>query len=109
MGFFDDLFRKRLVNNILEWLSKDWNSPIYVFFRRTPTIEYIKDRRVHVFQCSANHCKGKGNGCMVFRYLDITDAKSTSNLCKHAKVCWGDEAVLAADQTRDVFTAREAL
>lgn len=46
---------------------------------------------------------------MVFHYLDITDAKSTSNLHKHAKVCWGDEAVLAADQTRDVFTAREAL
>ena len=46
---------------------------------------------------------------MVRRYLDTTDAKSTSNLRKHAKVCWGDEAVAAADQTRDVLAAREAL
>jgi hypothetical protein len=46
---------------------------------------------------------------MVRRYLDTTDAKSTSNLRKHAKVCWGEEAVAAVDQTRDVLTAREAL
>jgi len=46
---------------------------------------------------------------MVRRYLDTTDAKSTSNLRKHAKICWGEEAVAAADQTRDVLAAREAL
>jgi hypothetical protein len=45
---------------------------------------------------------------MVRRYLDTTDAKSTSNLRKHAKICWGEEAVAAADQTRDVLAAREA-
>ena len=37
------------------------------------------------------------------------DAKSTSNLRKHAKICWGEEAVAAADKTRDVRAAREAL
>ena len=72
-------------------------------------IEYIKGRRVHVFQCDAKHCKGKGNGRMVRRYLDTSDAKSTSNLRKHAKVCWGEETVVAADQTRDLDAAREAL
>ena len=46
---------------------------------------------------------------MVRRYLDTSDAKSTSNLRKHAKICWGEEAVAAADQTRDVNAAREAL
>jgi hypothetical protein len=46
---------------------------------------------------------------MVRRYLDTGDAKSTSNLRKHAKICWGEEAVAAADNTKDVFTAREAL
>jgi hypothetical protein len=46
---------------------------------------------------------------MVRRYLDTSDAKSTSNLRKHAKICWGEETVVAADQTRDVETAREAL
>ena len=109
MGFLDNLFQKRLVNNILEQLSRDWNSLIYVFFKSTPSIEYIKGRRVHVFECNAKHCKGKGNGCMVRRYLDTTDAKSTSNLRKHAKICWGEEAVMAADQTRDVLAAHEAL
>jgi hypothetical protein len=52
---------------------------------------------------------GKGNGQMVRRYLDTGDAKSTSNLCKHAKICWGEEAVAAADNTRDVRAAWEAL
>jgi hypothetical protein len=80
-----------------------------VFFNSIPSIEYIKERRVHVFECNAKHCKGKGNGRMVRRYLDTTDAKSTGNLRKHARVCWGDEAVVAADQTRDVRTARDAL
>jgi hypothetical protein len=46
---------------------------------------------------------------MVRRYLDTTDAKSTGNLRKHAKICWGEEVVAAADETRDVRAAREAL
>ena len=46
---------------------------------------------------------------MVRRYLDTGDAKSTSNLRKHAKICWGDEAVAAADNTGNVLAAREAL
>jgi hypothetical protein len=62
---------------ILERLFNDWNSLVYVFFKPTPSIEYINERRVHVFECSAKHCKGKGNGRMVRRYLDTSDAKST--------------------------------
>ena len=46
---------------------------------------------------------------MVHCYLDTGDAKSTGNLRKHAKVCWGEEMVAAADQTRHVEAAREAL
>ena len=80
-----------------------------MFFKPLPSIEYIKGRRVHVFECSAKHCKGKGNGRMVRRYLDTTDAKSTGNLRKHAKVCWGEETVAAADQSRDIDAARDAL
>lgn len=52
---------------------------------------------------------GKGNGRIVRRYLDTGDAKSTSNLRKHAKVCWGDDAVAGADTTRNVQAAREVL
>ena len=64
---------------------------------------------MHVFECNAPNCKGKANGRKVRRYLDTTDAKSTSNLCKYAKICWGEEPVAAADTTKDVHAAREAL
>ena len=80
-----------------------------MFFNPIPTIEYIKQRRVHVFECTAAQCMGKGNGRKVHRYLDTSDAKSTGNLHKHAKICWGEEAVAAAVSTRDVRSAREAL
>jgi hypothetical protein len=90
---------KKIVNSILELLSKDWNSPIYVFFKPTPSIEYIKEHRVHVFECNIKHCKGKGNGRMVHHYLDTTDAKLTSNLRKHAKICWEEDVVAAANKT----------
>jgi len=52
---------------------------------------------------------GKGNGRMVRRYLDTGDAKSTGNLRKHARGCWGEEAVAAADNTKNVWAVREAL
>lgn len=84
---------------------RDWNSPIYAFFKPTPAIEYIQGRRLHVFECTATSCKGKGNGRLVRRYLDTGDAKSTSNLRKHAKLCWGEDTVTAADQTGGVAAA----
>jgi hypothetical protein len=87
---------------------KEWSSPIYVFFKQTPRIEYIEGRRAHVFVCAAGHCKGK-NGRGIRRFLDKGDKKSTSNLRKHAKICWGSEAVEAADNTCDVDAAREIL
>ena len=52
---------------------------------------------------------GKENGRMVHWYFDTGDTKSTSNLCKHAKICWEEEAVAATDLTRDVWAAYEAL
>jgi hypothetical protein len=91
-------------------LSKDWNSPIYAFFKPMPIVEYIDNRRVHIFECSALHCKGKGKYAQhVRRYLDTGDAKSTSNLRRHAKVCWGQEAIDAASQAKDIHAARDAM
>lgn len=87
---------------------QEWTSPVYVFFRSTPQIEYFKSRRAHVFECAAGRCKAR-NGREVRRYLDKGDRKSTSNLRKHAKICWGNETVEAADSTRDVIAAREIL
>jgi hypothetical protein len=41
------------------------------------------------------------------RFLDTTDGKSTSNLCRHGKICWGEEAVAGADAARSHGAARK--
>jgi len=79
-----------------------------VFFAREPRIENVNGRRVHVFQCAVLQCKGK-HGRDVHRFLDTGDARSTSGLRRHAKQCWGDEAVNAADRTKDLAAARTIL
>lgn len=93
--------------SIVDRLLREWDAPIYVFFKATPAIEYFDNRKAHVFECAARSCHCRSR--FVRRYLDKGDAKSTSNLRRHAKICWGAEAVLAADDTRDVRTARKAL
>ena len=46
-------------------------------------------------------CKGKGTSWRhVRRYLDTSDGKSTSNLRRHAKICWGEDAVAGADTAK---------
>jgi len=89
-------------------MSKKWTSPVYVFFKKTPQIEYKDGRRAHVFECGAGRCKGR-NSRYVYRYLDKGDANSTSNLLRHAKICWGAEVVDGATATRDIEAAREVL
>jgi hypothetical protein len=42
----------------------------------------------------------------VKQFVDKADASSTSNLWKHAKICWGDDVIKAADETKDVEVAR---
>ena len=61
--------------SITEQLKKDWNAPIYAFFEPTPDIKYEKGRRFHAFLCAGTGCKRE-----VCRYLDKSDATSTSNL-----------------------------
>jgi hypothetical protein len=92
---------------IIVRLSKEWDAPIYVFFGPTPSIEYVDGRKAHVFKCGAGHCRCKSR--LVCCFLDKGDAKSTSNLRRHAKQCWGEETVAAADNTRDVKAMRDAL
>jgi hypothetical protein len=89
-------------------MSRKWSSPVYVFFKKTPQIEYKSGRRCHVFECAAGRCRGR-NGRNIFRFLDKGDANSTSNLLRHAKICWGTEAVEAASATRDLDAARDVL
>jgi hypothetical protein len=87
-------------------LEKDWNSPLYAFFKLTPLIDHIDGHHAHVFECGVKHCKGKGrNGQYVWHFLNMGDATSMSNLHQHTKICWGEDAIKAADQTKDVHAA----
>lgn len=83
-------------------LSKDWNAPVYAFYQPVPEIGYEEDRRYHSFRCAARGCKQR-----IRRYLDKKDGKSTGNLRKHAKSCWGAEAVEAAGTVKTAAEARE--
>ena len=89
-------------------MAKKWSSPVYVFFKKTPIIEYKGGRRCHVFECAAGRCRGR-NGRNVYRFLDKGDANSTSNLLRHARICWGAEAVEAATAMQDLDAARHVL
>lgn len=62
-------------------------------------------RRCHAFQCLAQHCKHKTRS--IRRYLDTGDAKSTGNLRKHAKRCWGDNIVALADKAKTAKDLRD--
>jgi hypothetical protein len=86
-------------------MSKDWEAPIYAFFGPEPLVEHVEGRRCHAFQCLAKHCKQKSRS--VRRYLDTSDAKSTGNLQKHAKKCWGTEIVATADKAKTAKEVRD--
>ena len=59
---------------------------------------------------SAQHLTARGKGGrarFVRRYLDKADKSSTSNMHKHAKICWGTEIVSKALQTKNELTIKE--
>jgi hypothetical protein len=91
-------------HKLIERLMEDWTSPIYAFFHPVPIIGNHAGRSYHEFRCFAKSCNKT-----VRRYLDKKDAASTSNMHKHAKVCWGIETVKAAMETPNVKDAREVL
>jgi hypothetical protein len=91
-------------------LSKDWTSAIYAFFQPLPSVQVVNGRRCHEFICGAPHCKGKGaKPRNVRRFLDTSDARSTGNLRKHAKMCWGADLVEQADEAKDIASVRQGL
>jgi hypothetical protein len=86
----------------LAWLSKEWKAPVYAFFEPVPQIGYEAGRRFHSFKCAARGCKQR-----IHHYLDTNDHGSTGNLRKHAKTCWGTEAVEMAGTVKTAAEARE--
>ena len=102
---FDFVLLLLLLTLIPDQLAKDWTAPIYVFFKQMPRIDYVDSCQVHVFVCAASHCRGK-NSHDVHQFLNTGDARSTSGLCYHAKMCWGEDTVSTADKTADLKEAR---
>ena len=82
-------------------MTKEWTSTIYAFFDPTPRIVEIDGQTAHEFKCSRHGCKA----LPIRRYLDTKDVKSTGNMRKHARACWGDEIVRTTD---GAHTATEA-
>lgn len=80
---------------------KDWVSPVYAFFNPKPRIVVINERRAHEFKCCAKGCKATTR-----RFLDKKDARSTGNMRKHVRVCWGEDVLAAADNAKDANEAR---
>ena len=80
----------------LEQLQKEWVSPVYAFFEPVPTVRVLNGRYIHEFKCSTRGCKSK-----IQCYLNTKDARSTSNMQKHVKTCWGKEILDTADSAKD--------
>ncbi len=91
-----------LINGYLpaEHLQRTWVAPIYAFFAPDVIVGHEDGCRYHEFKCAARPCKGQ-KGLLVKHYLDTADTKSTSNLRRHTKKCWGIEAVERADDADD--------
>jgi hypothetical protein len=89
-------------SSLLDWLmsteklAQDWTAPVYAFFKPMPIVGTHKGRPYHIFVCAALDCKHKSRD--VRRFLDKSDAKSTGNMRRHAKHCWGGDVIEAADK-----------
>ena len=80
-----------------ERLQREWTSPIYQFFDPVQDIRIVDGRHVHKFKCSAHGCKAR-----IRHYLDTKDSRSTGNMHRHVKSCWGNDVAQAADDAKDV-------
>ncbi|KAG2028980.1 hypothetical protein BDR03DRAFT_805145, partial [Suillus americanus] len=57
-------------------------------------------RLAHEFKCLGKSCKAT-----MRRYLNKKDARSTGNMRKHVRACWGEDILVAADNTKDANEA----
>ncbi|RDX39995.1 hypothetical protein OH76DRAFT_1366894, partial [Lentinus brumalis] len=87
-------------------LSTKWRSCAYAFFKADVEVVYVDGRRCLEFKCAAKTCRV---GKPVRRFLDTKDAASSGNLFKHARQCWGDEALEQARELGDATRVRSTL
>ncbi len=96
----------RRADKYAEELSSRWRASVYAFFKAEVQIEEEDGRRFLAFRCAAKHCR---IGTAVRRYLDKGDRSSGGNLLKHARACWGAEAVAQAKELGDATRVRSTL
>ncbi|KAF9228349.1 hypothetical protein BS17DRAFT_793103 [Gyrodon lividus] len=72
-------------------MMKDWNSSVYAFFQPIPAIEEADGWHSHIFKCCARGCK------------------STGNMRKHARKCWGENSLKAADAAKNATEVCEKI
>ncbi|OJT15390.1 Zinc finger BED domain-containing protein RICESLEEPER 3 [Trametes pubescens] len=78
-------------------LQRRWDSPIYAFFEPAYVDHPAPTHRLaHAFRCSARGCKR-----IIYRFVGTSDASSTGNLSRHAKSCFGEDAVAAAREAKN--------
>ncbi|KAI0716611.1 hypothetical protein C8Q76DRAFT_617562 [Earliella scabrosa] len=87
-------------------LQATWDAPIYAFYKPNVTIGHKDGRRYHAFTCAAKGCKRTKK---LRRYLDTSDKKSTGNLRKHVKACWGAEVLARADEAVNADEVRRKI
>ncbi|TFY67078.1 hypothetical protein EVJ58_g1873 [Rhodofomes roseus] len=86
-------------------VSKEWSAPVYAFYKPEVTIKIDDDgKRAHLFHCANRGCK-----IIIKRWLDKQDRNSTSNLRKHTKKCFGEEALASADAIGSAAKARDGV
>ncbi|KAI9067826.1 hypothetical protein FKP32DRAFT_1608155 [Trametes sanguinea] len=83
-----------------ENFKKSIKSPAYAFFQ--VSLPHVHSKRPYfVFTCrSCNHT--------INRYMDTKDAKSTGNLLKHARECYGHSVVGRIMEAKTLKDARAA-
>jgi hypothetical protein len=90
-----------LIITLTERLKKSWTAPIYGFYKADVKIGYDEGRKYHLFRCDGRSCTET-----IRRYLDTKDRSSTSNLRKHARTCWGKDAVKVVDDAKNADEVR---
>lgn len=91
-------------NKTTERLMEEWTLPIYACFSPTPDIIHVDGRHAHKFKCCASGCKQT-----IRRFLDKSDAKSTGNMHRHVRICWGEDVVAAIAQAKNITAARDVV
>ncbi|KAJ7149382.1 hypothetical protein C8R43DRAFT_887891, partial [Mycena crocata] len=85
-------------------LKASWTSHIYTFYQGDVRIEYRNNKLHHVFTCAARNCNHT-----IHRNQTSKDSNSTKNLRAHAKKCWGEDNMLAAEKVKSLGEARKLL